>query len=67
MVLGHIVKLLELFLFFGSCSVVLAGIVRTVSVFRLKKGKLVESWKTYAAFMAAVSYIISVLINGFIE
>lgn len=67
MTLLHIIKLVELYLFIVSCSVVLGGLIHTIGVFRLRKGKLVESWKSLVAFMAAVCYIITILINGFVQ
>lgn len=45
--------------------VVLAGILHTVAIFRLKKGKLVSSERGLELFGAAVAYIITMLICGF--
>jgi hypothetical protein len=45
--------------------VVLAGILHTVTIFRLKRGKLISSEKDLALFGASVAYIITMLICGF--
>jgi hypothetical protein len=44
---------------------VLAGILHTITIFRLKKGKLISSEKGLIIFGAAVAYIITMLICGF--
>lgn len=56
---------LKVFLFIMAIFVVLAGILHTITIFRLRRGKLVSSEKSLALFGAAVAYIITMLICGF--
>ena len=56
---------LKVFLFIMAIFVVLAGILHTVTIVRLKNGKLVSSERSLALFGAAVAYIITMLICGF--
>ena len=56
---------LKVFLFIMAIFAVLAGILHTVAIFRLKKGKLGSSERGLELFGAAVAYIITMLICGF--
>ena len=56
---------LKVFLFIMAIFVVLAGILHTITIFRLSRGKLVSSEKSLALFGTAVAYIITMLICGF--
>ena len=56
---------LKVFLFIMAIFVVLAGILHTVTIFRLKSGKLISSEKELITFGASVAYIITMLICGF--
>jgi hypothetical protein len=59
--------ILELKVFFFSMSVltVIFYLLHAVSVFSLKRGKIVNSSSELALFGAAVSYIVTMLICGF--
>ena len=56
---------LEVFLFIMACFIEIIGIIHTVSVFRLKDGKLYNSESNLALFGASISYILTMLICGF--
>ena len=56
---------LEVFLFIMTIFVVLVGILHTVTIFSLRKGKLVSSEKGLVLFGVSVAYIITMLICGF--
>lgn len=56
---------LKVFLFIMAVFVVLIGILHTVTIFRLKSGRLVSSDKDLTIFGASVAYIITMLICGF--
>lgn len=56
---------IKVFLFIMAIFTVLSGILHTVTIFRLKKGKLISSKKGLIIFGAAVAYIITMLICGF--
>jgi uncharacterized membrane protein YidH (DUF202 family) len=56
---------LEVFLFIMACFIAIIGIIHTVSVFRLKDGKLYNSESNLALFGASIAYILTMLICGF--
>ena len=56
---------LEVFLFIMACFVAIIGIIHTISVFRLKDGKLYSSETNLALFGASIAYILTMLICGF--
>ncbi len=56
---------LKVFLFIMALLNILSGIVHTVSVFRLKKGKIISSNTGLVLFFMSLSYIITMLICGF--
>lgn len=56
---------IETFLFIMSTFIVFMGILHTISVFRLKSGKIIGSNKTLYLFGASLAYMITMLICGF--
>ena len=56
---------LKVFLFIMAIFAVLAGILHTVTVFRLQSGKLISSERGLTIFGSAIAYIITMLICGF--
>lgn len=56
---------LKVFLFIMAIFVVLVGALHTVTIFRLKNGKLVSSEKNLVLFGVSVAYILTMLICGF--
>ena len=56
---------IKVFLFIMAIFTVLTGILHTVTIFRLKKGKLVSSERELITFGASVAYIITMLVCGF--
>ena len=55
----------KVFLFIMAIFVVLAGILHTITIFRLKQGKLVSSERGLVVFGASLAYILTMLICGF--
>ncbi len=56
---------LKVFLFIMACFIAIIGIMHTISVFRLKDGKLYSSETNLALFGASIAYILTMLICGF--
>jgi hypothetical protein len=63
--IASLVLELKVFLFIMAIFAVLVGILHTVTVFRLKSGKLISSERGLVIFGSAVAYIITMLICGF--
>lgn len=55
----------KVFLFIMAIFVVLGGILHTITIFRLKQGKLVSSERGLVVFGASLAYILTMLICGF--
>ncbi len=56
---------IKVFLFIMAIFVVLSGIIHTITIFRLKRGKLVSSEQSLVLFGASIAYILTMLICGF--
>jgi hypothetical protein len=65
MIISSLLLQIKVFLFIMAIFVVLAGILHTVTVFRLQSGKLISSERGLITFGSAVAYIITMLICGF--
>lgn len=63
--LATIVLEIKVFLFIMSVFVVLIDLLHTVSVFRLRSGKMIPSTNALATFGVALAFIITMLICGF--
>ena len=63
--IASLVLELKVFLFIMAIFAVLVGILHTVTVFRLKSGKLISSERGLVIFGSAVAYIITMLICVF--
>ena len=55
---------IETFLLIMAIFIVIMGILHTVSVFRLKSGKIVSSERGLYIFGISLAYIITILITG---
>lgn len=56
---------IKVFLFIMAIFNVLGGALHIVSVFRLRRGKIVSSDKGLYLFLGSVAYILTMLICGF--
>lgn len=56
---------IKVFLFIMAIFVMLVDVMHVVSVFRLKKGKIIPSDKGLTIFGVSLAYIITILICGF--
>lgn len=56
---------IKVFLFIMALFNIIADIIHVVSVFRLRRGKIVSSDKGLVLFFASFAYILTMLICGF--
>jgi hypothetical protein len=56
---------IEVFLMIMAIFVIVVALLHVVSVFRLKKGKIVFSERGLVIFGVSLAYIITILITGF--
>lgn len=56
---------IEVFLMIMAIFVIIVALLHVVSVFRLKKGKIVSSERGLVIFGVSLAYIITILITGF--
>ena len=61
----NLVYQIEMFLLIMAIFVILVSVLHVISVFRLKKGKIVSSEKGLVIFGISLAYIITILITGF--
>lgn len=56
---------IKVFLFIMALFNIIADVMHVVSVFRLRRGKIVSSDKGLILFFASLAYILTMLICGF--
>ena len=61
----NLVYQIKMFLLIMAIFVILVSVLHVISVFRLKKGKIVSSEKGLVIFGISLAYIITILITGF--
>ena len=61
----NLVYQIEMFLLIMAIFVILVSVLHVISVFRLKKGKIVSSERGLVIFGISLAYIITILITGF--
>jgi hypothetical protein len=60
----NLVYQLEVFLLIMAIFVMISSILHVISVFRLRKGKIVSSERGLLIFSISLAYIITILITG---
>ena len=60
----NLIYQLEVFLLVMAIFVMVSSVLHVISVFRLKKGKIVSSERSLIIFAVSLAYIITVLITG---
>jgi len=61
----NLIYQIEVFLLIMAIFVMIASVLHVVSVFRLKKGKIVSSERGLIIFSISLAYIIMIIITGF--
>jgi hypothetical protein len=63
--IGSLLLQIKVFLFIMAIFNIIGSALHIVSVFRLKRGKIVSSDKGLYLFLGSVAYILTMLICGF--